>query len=288
MKLDLNNKAKIKKYLEHTKTLSLGFGVLFAYLDAYDNSCEIFQNYLCIVPQWKENSFSDLLGEYDEKRFNTALEKMFDKYGNTLEFFYVPNGHIERYTKISGAELIEIIPDFPEYMNDYNDFVNLSWNKCKGKTADYNSFIKNANFEYQSLCENNHVDCVKIMDNWCENRICAECVFNCEKNALRRFLDFQRELDVSGGLVYVNNEPLAFMLCEQNFETVNIYMAKTAKNINGLTVFLYLETIKNEFSNAKYINLGTAQGIEGLTVFKQKFKPFWLNELNTIKIQKAK
>ncbi len=283
--IDLSDKDIFDTYLKHTKCLDLGFGVLCAYMDIYTNGYEIFEDYLTVIPEFRQNAFSDLLGEYDEQSFERAVDIIFQE-RECAEFFCVPQEHVYRYEKLTNYTL-SVTADYPNYMNEQQDFISLSWNKCKSKTADYNHFVQNnKNIEFQIIDRKNALDAKGIHSKWCSKRDCGGCAFGCEQISLANFISQMNTTGVSGGIVYVEGKAEGFMLCEQNCDTVYIYMAKTGSRINGLTVYLYIETMKHVFPNASYVNLGTTEGIKGLEHFKQKFKPYFFVERNTVFLTK--
>ena len=78
---------------------------------------------------------------------------------------------------------------------------------------------------------------------------------------------------------------MGFFIGEKLGDTVIGYHQKTATTeMEGLSQMVYLESIKNAFSDVEYVNLGPDIGIEGLRRLKRQFKPFELLHKYSVKI----
>ena len=146
------------------------------------------------------------------------------------------------------------------------DFFRLSW-KNKQKYSDYLRFYREQTPVWEEVGPARADDCRRVMEGWCARRDCRECLFGCEKKVLERFLSD----GMPGLLCFLEGRPTALIFGELSGDTLFFPFAK-ADPVTGLTVALYLEFAGRV--PAKFINIGSDGGLEGLKQFKSKFRPF--------------
>ena len=165
---------------------------------------------------------------------------------------------------------VEYDARFSDYITKREELITLSW-KYKHKLSDYNNFIKNNSFEVRALIPETANDCRTVLNNWCNGRDCSLCLFGCEKKVLEKYIELIGR-GIDGMLVYSNGVPIGSLISCVYDDTLYYPYAKTDKKYNGLSVYMYVEHAKH--FNAKYVNLGSDGGFEGIRRFKDKFKPY--------------
>ena len=99
-------------------------------------------------------------------------------------------------------------------------------------------------------------------------------MYSCEKEVIRSLLKNWDKYPCKGGILYTDNIPQAFLICEPVGNMVMGYHQKTCAPIKGLSYAIYIETMKNTFADYTYFNFGPDLGIPGLRQFKRQFKPY--------------
>lgn len=163
---------------------------------------------------------------------------------------------------------------FSDYIVLQSDLTTLSW-KYKHKLSDYNYFTKHYNFYTQDMTENNKRDCTTVLNNWCDGRDCSLCLFGCEKPVLDKYVNSTSN-SLHGLLVYCDNKPVGNLIACKESDTLYYPYCKADNSYTGLSVYMYVEMARR--FDAKYVNLGSDGGINGIKSFKNKFKPFNLLE----------
>lgn len=159
---------------------------------------------------------------------------------------------------------------FSDYIVNRDELINISW-KYKHKTADYNRFIKSYSITTKPFSYQNADDCRFILNGWCQNRSCADCLFGCEKGVLERYIELA-DCGITGLVVYCDDKPVGSIVACTHDDTLYYPYAKADNSYFGISVYMYVELAKK--SNAKYVNLGSDGGIDGIRHFKGKFRPY--------------
>ncbi len=274
--VDLKYAEEMSLYIKDEKINEYGITPTFVYSGADDASFCIKDN--CLLSRFFDNGrhFYCISGEYGNfpKLLNELKEEtggflLYNLSKEKLDFLlkYFPDAKVEN----KGIGQADYVYDIPS-------FLNLSGKKVRHKRENYNKFISSYNFEYKELTKDCEKDCFEILTSWCETKICANCEYTCEHAVLHYIFDNFDALPVKGGMIYENGKAIAFFIGEIVGNCLMGYHQKTLHGYTGIGYAIYIEAIKNTFSDCKYFNLGPDIGIEGLRQFKRQFKPFELVE----------
>lgn len=227
---------------------------------------------LCLF-QDKGVQYCSILGKFNPKDVETAVKETLKKF-HEITFCYLTEEKAKCIQKLFPYAECSTDENQNDYVYEISDFINLSGKAVQKKRSQYNQFVQNHNWSYAEISEDNLKDCMEVTEDWCNRKNCSDCMYACEKEIIRSLLLNWHKYPCKGGIIYIDKIPQAFLICECVGDMVMGYHQKTRAAIKGLSFAIYIETMKNTFSNYKYFNFGPDLGIPGLRQFKRQFKPF--------------
>ncbi len=181
---------------------------------------------------------------------------------------------------------IEYDRDSADYMYESEKLATLSGKKLHAKRNHINKF--KATFEdwkYEKLMPENAEECFQMALKWRKENGCDE---DEEKNAemcvTLNSLRLQKELELTGGLLRVNGEVVAFTIGEPVSEdTFVVHIEKAFADIQGAYPMINQQFVEHECMNYKYVNREEDMGAEGLRKAKLSYHPAFLEEKGLVK-----
>lgn len=196
-------------------------------------------------------------------------------------------------------EMKEIYPDKYEFSFDeaHSDYIylteklaTLSGKKLHKKKNHWNQFIRNQDFVYEKISEENIEDCRKMKNAWCQKRL-AELSDDEETSEERKSVIWESkavdlalehfdEFGFTGGLIRISGEAVAFTLGEPvNEDTFVVHFEKAFAHVNGLYTAINKLFVENELlGKYQYVNREEDMGLPGLRQAKLSYYPEFLYE----------
>ena len=171
--------------------------------------------------------------------------------------------------------------DFFDYIYNKSDLQELAGKKYHGKRNHISKFMRSYNWSYEEVTQSNLDKCRKVAQQWCIENDCKDSgALKVERCALARALDSFSELGFSGGLLSVEDEPVAFCLGEGlNSNTYITHYEKALRSFNGAYTMINREFAKNTVgAQYEHINREEDTGDEGLRKAKLSYYPAVLLE----------
>ncbi len=198
-----------------------------------------------IIDDAKERNVKPLIGMLNK----TNAEILFHIYPDMFEFFE------ER--------------DSADYIYSRENLANLSGKKFHAKRNHISKFKRNnENYEYKSIDDANKEDAFFVAHKWHMQNDSDKS----ELKAIREALDNFRELDLLGGILYVNNRPVAMTIGSKINDYVLDVNFEKAVEVDGAYA-----VINNEFAKANdsflQFNREEDLGLEGLRKSKLSYNP---------------
>ena len=183
-------------------------------------------------------------------------------------FEYIPLSQLELFKSFS----VGFDPRFSDCVLPQEQLLRLSW-KFKHKTADYNYFVRTVpGAEIHPFNSQNAPLFEEALNNWCAGRDCAQCLFGCEKEILKKYISGYPSNGACGITVTDRGRPIGCIIGEASNNCLYYCFGKSDKHYNGLSVYMYIEFARR--FPAEWVNLGSDGGLEGLRRFKDKFAPY--------------
>ena len=183
--------------------------------------------------------------------------------------------------------------DFKTYRDGFDyiyltdDLINLEGKKYHSKRNHITAFEKANNWSFEMINEKNINDCRKMNAEWeKENRDKDPEPIAMEQNALARAFDNYFELDFTGGIIKVNDKPVAFTIGEKlNDTTFCVHFEKAYADIRGAYPMINREFAANALKKYKYINREDDAGSEGLRKAKLSYHPALILEKYSVTLR---
>lgn len=110
---------------------------------------------------------------------------------------------------------------------------------------------------------------------------------NAEMCVTLNSLRLQKELELTGGVLYVNGEVVAFTIGEPVSEdTFVVHIEKAFADVPGAYPMINQQFVEHECMNYKYINREEDTGAEGLRKAKLSYHPAFLEQKGLVKERK--
>lgn len=223
----------------------------------------------------------------DVKRAIEVMSAYMKKKDKPLAIYHVTQSQYQQLEEwFPGRFEIEYDRDVADYIYESDKLATLSGKKLHAKRNHINKFkATHENWCYETMSEENLEDCFQMALKWRIENACDDdedknaemCV---TLNALRLF----KELELTGGLLRVNGEVVAFTigesLCEDTFV---VHIEKAFANIQGAYPMINQQFVEHECMNYKYVNREEDTGAEGLRKAKLSYYPAFLEEKGFVK-----
>lgn len=178
-----------------------------------------------------------------------------------------------------GRFQVEYPEDLADYVYETEKMIRLSGKKYHGKKNHINQFkAANPDWLYEKISDDNVEECFQMALRWRRDNGCEEdpekssemCV---TLNSLR----LHKELEMSGGLLRVNGEVVAFTLGEPVCDdTFVVHIEKAYADVRGAYPMINQQFLEHEAAGYMYVNREEDTGDEGLRKAKQSYHPVFM------------
>ncbi|MDD7449400.1 MAG: phosphatidylglycerol lysyltransferase domain-containing protein [Prevotellaceae bacterium] len=178
--------------------------------------------------------------------------------------------------------------DRSDYIYLHTDLATLSGKKFQQKRNHINKFKATyPNHKYQPLTPHLIEECLALQEKWFQaNEGEKDESMTSEYQSVRNALTHFEELELSGGVLYVDNELVAFTFGNPiNEETFDICVEKADREIQGAYAMINNEFAKQIPEKYIYINREEDLGIEGLRKAKLSYNPILLLEKYSVLLE---
>ena len=272
-RITLADREEMTPLLSGFRFVDLGFTGLYYCAEAFDIRRAYICGALCLRIRGDEGVcyvVSDTL-----RLAELAALLIEREHADSLAFDFVEEADVQKFEALDGYSCkAEFVDKYSDYFSLYSDYIAVDKRASLHKYKDYNQFCSRFAHETHELTAKNITIARELLDRWCAGRSCESCTTGCEKQWIERIFDSWDKLPAKGLIVDVDGEPAGFCVLEKNRDTVLRLVSKPAGGQRGLQVFMGVESAKTLFPDAKYVNLGPDSGVEGLRVFKDKFRPY--------------
>lgn len=163
-----------------------------------------------------------------------------------------------------------------DYIYLAEDLRTLSGRKYQPKRNHLNRFMGNYSYRYEDLTEQHFEECLRLEAEWRAARTSEDDseAMRHEQRALREAFDHWAELELKGGVLYVEDRLVAFTYGSAiNYDTFDCHVEKADTHYEGVFAAinkLFAEHLDPQFT---YINREEDMGLEGLRRSKLSYYP---------------
>ncbi len=291
-KPSMENMSLLKKYLRYNTyfgcELTAANNILWS--EFYDTGFVIIDDMLsyCKLRDGKPLGFTFPVGAHDPKKAFDSICEYFRSLDKKPLFFLV---HKEMFEQIDewypGKFKIEYHRDEADYLYEYKTLSELKGKKLHGKRNHINRFEENyPDYEYEVIDEHNYEECINLAYNW-ERDNNADNLQDkkYERDIIEKALTEREKLGLTGGLIRVNGEVIAFTLGEPiNEKCFVVHFEKAYADIQGAYPMINREFVRRQLKGYKYINREEDLGIPGLRHAKTSYQPVRLVDKGEVTI----
>ena len=182
--------------------------------------------------------------------------------------------------RFPGAFTIEPTPDESEYLYDRAEQIELSGKRFAGIRNHLRRVAGEHALRTETLSEQNREAALEITEDW-ERRRHERGEFGIRDDGIpTEMLSLTSELETTGVLIYVDEEPYAVCAGYPLSDTVyDLAMAKQKDNLPGLSYHAKREFYLSLPEQYRIINAEEDLGIEGLRTMKHQMRPSGMVEL---------
>ncbi len=265
-KVELKDKELIERYLAECDRMlcDYNFANIFTWRNIYDTRWALIDNMpviyinvddLILMPCSCCVSFDNIINLSES--FRTS-----GKSGNfaLIDKEFVENNS-EQIEKYFSVELDEANAD---YIYSTEKLVELRGKKLQKKKNLVSQFIRNnPDYNVEILAEEHFTESFALAEKWCQQRDCEKLGFSHEKSALREAFENFDELNLSGLIIRLNGNIIAFsVFSRQNSETYTIHYEKFDTELKGSGQLINWETAKFLQNKCRYLNREQDMGLD--------------------------
>ncbi|WP_104697973.1 MULTISPECIES: DUF2156 domain-containing protein [unclassified Helicobacter] len=283
--IELEDQEIIQKFLQEDefKISDISFVNLFLWRKARRIAYAIFRDCLIIQTTYKnQNPFYFFpIGKGDKLEAIKILVEFCKARSEVLEFHSLEQTSVDFLKKFFGeAFIFTLNRDRSDYVYSIEELISLSGRKYHKKKNHLNRFLQTyPNFTFERIDEKNTNELLEVWKQWFEIQENPSIGLINENIGIIEVLKNWGELEVSGGLIRVNNKIIAFSFGEVvSKEMAVIHIEKADSNFHGAYQIINQQLLANIFSHIKYANREEDLGIEGLRRAKMSYNPVFLVE----------
>lgn len=283
-KIDLKDKAMLKELLNtyEIKASELSFTNLYAWRDRYNFHYILLEGYLWIINISNDKYYlSQPIGDYSDL---VALKKSIKLMSDFLDErpFIIKKADDKFIHVLASLDMTytyKAIRDDFDYVYDFSKMKSLSGNKYHKKKNHLNKFKKSYSWSFRKITKDDYELLLPILDDWFEDKDDLS-----EKKAICDVLLAFETLDVTGGLLFIEEKPVGFIIGEElNKDTMVIHFEKGLKGYHGIYPTLFHEYIQG--FDYTFVNREQDLGIAGLRKSKLSYHPIHLVEKYNVRLE---
>ena len=270
-------------YEKHYKSLyritsDASFTTPYIWSSAFKTHLYYDDDVLCVQGKNKENVpyYMMPVGNGDRERFLKRLYERCHDLSIPFSLHWLHSTDVTLLEKLFPGRLhIEESRNSAEYVYETEKLILLPGKKLHAKRNHVNAFHKAYPFTIKDITTETVEDARSF--------VLARCNSADETIAMNRLFDEYFSLDVTGMLLYVDEEIVGVTAGELlTDDTALIHLEKANTDFSGAYASVNQLFIKNYFSHTKYINREEDMGIEGMRKAKLSYHPAFLLEKYTV------
>lgn len=170
---------------------------------------------------------------------------------------------------------VEPLRDHFDYVYKTDDLIQLAGGAYRAKRNHINYFLRSYSYAYDGLSAKYINACLDMTGSWCDVRRCEEDLdLMGEWDAIREALTNFRSLDLTGGVILIDNHLEAFTLGERlNEQTTVVHIEKANIEVRGLYGMINQQFCEKQWKDVPFINREQDLGEPGLREAKLSYNP---------------
>lgn len=260
------------------RNCDLSFSNLFSWRFLYNTQFAIESGYL-LLRFWVEEELVYMM-PIGEGNIKGVLEKLISDaaaQGTKLSLLGVcVDMQADIEAALPGKFTFTSDRNYADYIYLRSDLTTLAGKKYQPKRNHLNKFKKSyPNYYFKPLTPDLVPTCLELEEKWCKANNCAErAELADERASMIVALNNMESLGITGGLLYANDEIVAFTYgAPINEQTWDVCVEKADTEIEGSYAMINYEYANSIAEDYIYINREEDLGLEGLRKSKLSYYP---------------
>lgn len=281
-KPELNDGEWIRPIVDEAGAMGsdLSFANIYLLRDKYDIEITGYKDFLIRKYHGKgtRNGYTFPIGNGNLEKALKEIEADAAARGEALRFSFVTEKQRERLEQIYPGrfEYIDDLGDY-DYVYSRQDLAQLPGKSYHKKKNHVSKFTRQyPEFRYEELGKCNVEDAAVVEDGWYYDHLQSEDDSQkLEYNSIKEALNYYEELNLSGGIIYVDGVAVAMTIGSRiSADTVDVHFEKAIGEyaVNGGYAAINNMYAKSQ-SGVEWLNREEDINIEGLRKAKQSYHP---------------
>jgi hypothetical protein len=289
--ITLENREKIVSLLNYSQNMGCEycFANNFAWKRLANTKMAFFEDFYILCAFDTESGFPEFSFPTGKGNLKTAINEII-RTANSLDSPVMINSVEERYIEYINANYPDFFDiSFNDSSSDYiyrrDLLANLTGKKFHSKRNHIAQFKKKYNWQYKPLSQADFDEIILLSTKiYNQKKGYTEKSEISEQFAINAFLENYNTLNLSGGVLYVDDKLIAFTIGEPiNSETFGIHIEKADVDFHGSYAMINQCFAKTIPENYIYINREEDLGIDGLRKAKESYYPEFLLKKYSLK-----
>jgi hypothetical protein len=289
--ITLENRERIVSLLNYSQNMGCEycFANNFAWKRLANTKMAFFEDFYILCAFDTESGFPEFSFPTGKGDLKTAINEII-KTANALDSPVIINSVEERYIEYINANYPDFFDiSFNDSSSDYiyrrDLLANLTGKKFHSKRNHIAQFKKKYNWQYKPLSQADFDEIILLSTKiYNQKKGYTEKSEISEQFAINAFLENYNALNLSGGVLYVDDKLIAFTIGEPiNSETFGIHIEKADVDFHGSYAMINQCFAKTIPENYIYINREEDLGIKGLRKAKESYYPEFLLKKYSLK-----
>ena len=236
-------------------------------------------------PKWKP-FFLPPVGDWGDQKGLIKVYRLMEEIALAEKFTFqlrrVPRSLASGLCRINPKLSTKLEKNTSDYLYATSDLIDLAGRKYHSKRNHLNKFLRQYNWEYQTMTPEIVAECLDIKSPWFDVVDPVPCTENEAMAILLKKFDF---LGVTGGVIRVDGVIQSLTVGERlNRNTAVIHIEKANTDYDGAYAAINHEFVVREWSDLEFINREEDMGIAGLRKAKQSYYPVRMVEKFTVAV----
>lgn len=259
------------------------FGNIFGYAASSNVSVGEFGGTFICRDTTDRPGYTFPLGDADLEKAIDFVIKDSAELGHGAAFVALTRRQAKKLESIKPGEF-DLTPsrDHFDYIYRRQDLAELPGSKYRSKRHQVRRFFRdNPSARYERVTSGNVGECLDMTHRWLDLKGMVEHFdeLQAEAQVIERALSYFAELELSGGLLRVNGEVVAYAVGEPlRADTFCAHFEKAFSNVHGAYAAIKQQFAANDLSDYEFVNWEEDLGQANLRKSKLSYKPCRLLE----------
>ena len=264
----------IKKYANESGIQSCDFTLCGIYLWGVYYGYEMCEYANTLFIKGRDESgreaFACPIGEMNGRDAVALVREYCRNHGIEARFSFVPESVLPNFEGGSALKLV----DWSDYVYDTESLATLSGKKLHRKKNRFNKFVKAyPDYRFEKVDESNIGALRKFYESFLDSNVADNERLKAEETIIKKALDEYALLGLMGGVLWVEDEIVAFAIGERVNDTLYMHFEKANRAYDGAYEAINCLFVRNFGAGTRFVDREEDMGDEGLRQAKTVYCP---------------